>query len=138
MVINYFAVLVAAIVCYVVGWAWYSPILFVKPWLRSRGKDADKIMADMKGMKMPMDKMVIEFITTLVFVAVVAQFVAWMGVWTWLGAVHLSIWLWLGFFAAPLVGAVIWEEGTWLHYAITAGRWLVSLIIVTLILGLWH
>lgn len=30
--VNYLAVLVAALAAFVLGWAWYSPILFAKPW----------------------------------------------------------------------------------------------------------
>ncbi len=139
MEINYVAVLVAAVVCYLVGWAWYSPLLFVKPWLRARGKDADAVMAQMKNMQMPMDKMLIELVTTVVFAFLVGHItVVWFGVATIQSAIHLSLWLWVTFFAVPLIGAVMWEDMRWQHFAITAGRWLVSLLIITIITGLWH
>src|SRR5438034_8844388 len=37
--VNYWAVLVSAIVVFVLGWLWYSPLLFYKPWMRARGLD---------------------------------------------------------------------------------------------------
>ncbi|MGH7523911.1 MAG: DUF1761 domain-containing protein [Gemmatimonadales bacterium] len=30
--VNYLAVLVAAIAAFILGWIWYSPMLFAKPW----------------------------------------------------------------------------------------------------------
>jgi uncharacterized membrane protein YjfL (UPF0719 family) len=43
--VNYIAVLVAAIVVFVLGWLWYSPLLFYKPWMRARGMDPAVAMA---------------------------------------------------------------------------------------------
>ena len=134
--INYVAVLVAAVASFVIGWAWYSPLLFVKPWLRSRGKDPEMVMKT--GMQMPWGTMATEFVSTLVVAYVLARFSVLLGVVSWQGAFHLAIWLWLGFQATLLMGAVLWEEMTWQHYAISAGRWLVSLVVMSLILGLWH
>ena len=31
--LNYLAVLVTAVAGFLLGWLWYSPVLFVKPWL---------------------------------------------------------------------------------------------------------
>jgi len=39
--LNLLAVLVAAISTMVVGFLWYSPILFAKPWMREMGYDPD-------------------------------------------------------------------------------------------------
>ncbi len=37
--VNYLAILVAAVGVFVLGWLWYSPLLFFKPWMRLRGMD---------------------------------------------------------------------------------------------------
>src|SRR4029077_9586655 len=39
--VNLLAVLVAAIATMLVGFIWYSPILFAKPWMREMGYDPD-------------------------------------------------------------------------------------------------
>ena len=45
--LNWLAVLVAAISTMVVGFLWYSPLLFAKPWMREMGYDpADKAKTD--------------------------------------------------------------------------------------------
>ena len=43
--VNYLAVLVAAVVVFILGWLWYSPLLFYKPWMRLRGLDPNAAMA---------------------------------------------------------------------------------------------
>lgn len=35
--INLWAVLAATVVTYLIGWAWYSPLLWQKPWVAARG-----------------------------------------------------------------------------------------------------
>lgn len=134
--INYLAVLVAAFVSFIIGWAWYSPLLFVKPWMRARGMDPEKVMAD--GMQMPWGKMVAEFVSTLVVAYVLAHLSVLLNVTDWSTAVQLAVWLWLGFQATLLLGTVLWENMSLTHYAISASRWLVSLVVMSIILGLWH
>lgn len=138
LAVNYVAVVVAAVVSFVIGWAWYSPFGFVKQWLRARGKDPEKVMADMKNMSMPMGKMLAELIATLVVAYVLAHLSVLFGVQGWQSALQLAVWLWLGFQATLLFGQVLWEDMTWQHYAISAGRWLVSLVVISLVVGLWH
>ena len=35
--LNYIGIIAATIVAFVIGGAWYSPILFAKPWMRQNG-----------------------------------------------------------------------------------------------------
>ena len=47
MAINLMAVLLAALISYIIGWAWYSQSLFGKQWMKLTGvtqKDMDKVM----------------------------------------------------------------------------------------------
>src|SRR5438034_213058 len=83
--VNYVAVLVAAVAVFVLGWLWYSPLLFFKPWMRLRGMDP---VAAMAGAKMPAGKLLIELARCLVLACVIARLVALLGISTWMGAVH--------------------------------------------------
>ncbi len=134
--VNYVAVVVATIAAFVIGWAWYSPLLFVKPWLRAQGKDPHMAMSS--GMKMPYQSMLIEFFATLVLAYVLARLSVLLGITSWDAAVEFAVWIWLGFYAAANVGRVLWEGSNWTLYAINTGRWLVTLVVMSLILGLWH
>ena len=133
--VNYIAVLVAAIVVFVLGWLWYSPLLFYKPWMRARGMDPAVAMA---GAKMPTGKLVIELVRCFVLAYIVAHFVAALGITNWLGAVHFGIFLWIGLPVILLVGSILWENTPVKVAAIHAGDWLVKLLVIPIIVTLWQ
>ena len=133
--VNYLAVLVAAIVVFVLGWLWYSPLLFYKPWMRARGMDPAAAMA---GAKMPAGKLVIELVRCIVLAYVIAHFVAALGVNNWLGAVHFGFMLWVGFPVILLIGSVLWENVPVKVAAIHAGDWLVKMLVIPIIVSVWH
>ena len=132
---NYWAVLVAAVTVFVLGWLWYSPLLFFKPWMRLRGMDP---VAAMAGAKMPGGKLLIELGRCLVLAYAIARFVALLGVSSWLGAVHLGLFLWIGFPVIVLTGSVLWENIPWKVAAIHAGDWLVKMLVIPIIVSVWH
>jgi len=129
-------VLVAAIASFVIGWAWFSPLLFVKPWMKLRGIDPEAAMAG--GMKMPYGTMAVEFVSTLVVAFFIAEFAAWVGAGSVMGGLVLGFWIWLGFYATTLLGGVLWEKVPLKLYAIIAGRWFVSILAMAAILGAWR
>src|SRR6059036_3524248 len=105
--VNYLAVLVSAVAVFVLGWLWYSPLLFFKPWMRLRGLDP---VAAMSGAKMPVGKLVIEFARCFVLAYVIARFVALLGVGSGLGAIRFGLATWIGFPVIVLTGSVLWEN----------------------------
>src|SRR5467141_2877330 len=133
--VNYIAVLVAAIVVFVLGWLWYSPLLFYKPWMRARGLDP---VAAMAGAKMPGGKLLVELVRCLLLAYVIARFVALLGIASFFGAVHFGLFLWIGFPVNILTGSVLWEN-TWVKgAAIHACDWLVKLLVIPIIVTLWR
>jgi len=133
LIINYWAVLVAAVAAFVVGWVWYGPI-FGKRWMHLHGKSHEST----GGMKMPMGNMAIEFIAGLVTAYVLARLVALLGVIDVVGAVHLTVWVWLGFIAATFVGGVLWEGEKWELFWIKVGGRFLTILVMTVILGVWR
>jgi len=133
--VNYLAVLVAAVVVFVLGWLWYSPLLFYKPWMRLRGLDPDAAMA---GAKMPVGKLVIELLRCLVLAYVIAHFAGALGISGWFGAVHFGVLLWFGFPLILLTGSVLWDNVPWKVAAIHSGDWLVKLVVISIILSMWR
>lgn len=105
--VNYLAVLVAAIVVFILGWLYYSPLLFFKPWMRARGLDPDAAMA---GAKMPAGKLVIELVRCLVLAFIIAHLISALGISNWMVGAHLGFLLWIGFPLVLLTGSVIWEN----------------------------
>jgi hypothetical protein len=133
--VNYLAVVLAAVVVFVLGWLWYSPLLFFKPWMRLRGKDP---VAAMAGAKMPGGKLVIELIRCLVLAYVIALFVNHLSISSVMGAVHFGLLTWIGFPVIILTGSVLWENIPWQVAAIHAGDWLVKLVVIAVIVSLWR
>lgn len=133
--VNFLAVLVAAVVVFVLGWLWYSPVLFFKPWMRARGMDP---VAAMAGAKMPVGKLLIEFARCLVLAYVIAHFVTALALGTWMSAVHLGLFLWIGFPVIILIGSMLWENTPWKVAAIHAGDWLVKLVAIAIIVHAWR
>jgi hypothetical protein len=133
--VNYLAVLIAAIAVFVLGWLWYSPLLFYKPWMRARGMDP---VAAMAGAKMPAAKLVIELARCLVLAYVIARFVALLGISNWMGAVHFGFMLWIGFPVILLIGSMLWENVPLKVAAIHAGDWLVKLLVIPIIVSVWQ
>jgi Protein of unknown function (DUF1761) len=133
--VNYLAVLVAAIAVFVLGWLWYSPLLFFKPWMRARGMDPAVAMA---GAKMPAGKLVVELVRCILLAYIIARFVALLGVSNWMGAVHFGFFLWIGFPVILLTGSVLWDNVPLKVAAIHAGDWLVKLLVIPIIVSVWQ
>ena len=133
--VNYLAVVVAAVVVFILGWLWYSPLLFYKPWMRARGLDPAAAMA---GAKMPVGKLAVELLRCLVLAFIVAHVAAALGVIDSFGAVHLGLFLWIGFPVVLLTGSVLWDNVPVKVAAIHAGDWLVKLLVIPLIVSLWR
>ena len=123
-------VLVATLVVFVVGWLWYSPLLFFKPWMQLRGKDP---AAAMTG-KMPMGKLVVELARCFVFSYLVAHLVVNNELHHVTSAIHMGVFYWVTFPVVMLVGTVTWEDLNWKVAAIHAGEYLVKLLLIPIII----
>ena len=135
MHVNVVAVLVTTLVVFVLGWLWYSPLLFFNPWMRLRGLDPAAAMA---GAKMPVGKLVIEFARCFILVYVVTRIATLHSDLSLLGSIHIGLFLWLGFPVILLTGSVIWDNVPWKVAAIHAGDWFVKLLVISIIARVWH
>src|SRR5882672_9960053 len=95
--VSFLPVLVAAVVVFVLGWLWYSPVLFYTPWMRLRGLDP---VAAMAGAKMPGGKLLVELVRCLLLAYVIALLVARLGIVSWLMAVPFGFMVAIG---VPLI-----------------------------------
>lgn len=131
---NYLAVVVAAVAAFVLGALWYSPVVFGKAYAEVRGLDP-RAMVEMRP---PVAELVGEFARNLVIAFVLGHFVARLGISDWKGAVQLALWVWVGFQAMLLMGAVLHEKLPWRLYAIHVGDALVKTLLMTVILAAWR
>lgn len=133
--VNLMHVLVATVVIFLLGWLWYSPLLFFKPWMRLRGQDPAAAMANQK---MPAGRLLVELIRCFVFSYLVAHLVGVIHVDSLFMAAHFSLFLWVAFPVVLFTGLVLWENVNWKVAAIDAGDWLVKLLVVSILTGLWR
>lgn len=129
--LNWLAIIVAAISAFVIGGLWYSPLMFVKRWMKETGitPDPDK-----------RQNMLIIFGLALLLSLIAAFFLA-MFIGPKAGAGFGAM---AGFMAG--VGWVItfmgisylFESRTFVHFLINAGYSVLSLTIMGLIIGAWQ
>ena len=131
--INYLAVFVSALVAFVVGGLWYSPLLFGKTYMVLRGMDPNSATE----MVMPAGEIIGEFARWLVLAFIVAHLMVRLGISDVAGALVFGGWMWLAIYTA-LLGSVVHEAYPWRLYAIHAGDGLAKLALICAILGLWR
>lgn len=133
-IINPWAVLVAAIVAMVLGSVWYS---FKTPtgklWLKELGTKAPTPEEMKAKNKEAMRAMGLYSIGVLVTVYVLFHMLATYKTMTYTMALQGALWTWLGFYAAPGIGSVVFEQKSWKLYAVNQGFFLVMLTISSLI-----
>jgi len=133
VVVNYVAVVVAAVASVVLGAIWYGP-LFGKVWMKAAGKtksDIDKSKGDMPKMY------AITIAGSLATAYVLAVFIGWAQVTTIALAVILAFLVWLGFVVTSSLGTVVWESRNQQSFLIDVSYSFVSLIIMAAIIVVW-
>ena len=129
--VTFLPILAAGIAAAIIGWIWYHPRVFGGVWMRLSGITPE--MIERNKSRMP----IYAFVALLaaMLVAYVMNFfgIAW-NVTDASGAAELGFWCWAGFAAPPMLGMVLWEGKALRTYAIVAGYWLVTFIVIAEIL----
>jgi Protein of unknown function (DUF1761) len=128
---NYLAVIVAAVAAFVASLVWYT--VFGNAWMELRGIDS----ATAPDTGTPAWTMLFVVIQSLVVAFMLAYIVVHLGVVDWRGAVRLGALVWV-FPAMILLGSVVHENVPLMLAAIHAGDWLVKILLMTVILGVWR
>lgn len=132
VVVDFVAILVAAIVSMAVGFIWYSKPLFAKAWLDEVGLTEEKLG---KG---PGIGFLWAFIAALVTAYVMAHFVQYTGAVTAGAGAATGFWIWLGFVATSLGMNMIFEQKSLKLFSINAGMQLANFIIMGALLAGWR
>lgn len=140
--VNCWAILVAALASFFLGWAWHSPLLFMKAWLKERGmkepskKDREKMM---KGMWKPMlGNFLALLLTAYVLTYVIQSAEAFSKTSGVAAGLQAGFWIWLGFIATTALNTVLWEKASWKLYFINVGHHLAGLLLMGAILAAWQ
>jgi hypothetical protein len=130
---NFWAILVSALILWFLGAAWYSPVLFVKPWMAALKITPHAV--DKKGL---VPGMISSLIGDLILAFVMAHFIFWSGGSTIGWGAFIGFLIWFGFFAAPSFPQGIYEKRPFALFVINNGYWLVGLVIVGALLAVWR
>ena len=130
---NHLAILASAILQWLLGAIWYSPVLFAKPWAAMVGitPGGSKKNAMIAGM-------ITSFVGSLVLSFVLAHLILWSGATTAAWGALIGFIAWAGFMAAPFSASYIYEGRPFKLFAINLGYWLVCLLASGVLLALWH
>lgn len=128
---NYAAVIVSAIVYWLLGALWFG-FLFSKPWMALEHITEDQV----KGMS-PVLPYIITFLLNLVIAFVLAQICNWRNANTAARGAAVGILLWIGFVGPVTYATYMYEMRPWQLFAINEFYPLVGLCVMGVILGAW-
>jgi len=129
---NLWAVLVSALILWILGAVWYSPALFANPWMAALGIVPG---GPKKGLAAGM---ISSFLGDLLVAFVLLHFVLWSGAETAATGAFIGFVSWLGFIAATQFPQGIYESRPPRLFVINSGYWLVGLLIIGGLLAVWR
>src|SRR6266550_5441428 len=95
--VNLFAVLVSAIATMVVGFLWYSPMLFASPWMKLMGYDPNDKAKIAEMQKSAGPSYALAFVASMLSAAVLGKIIAIASVHSALYGMKFGFAMWLGF-----------------------------------------
>jgi hypothetical protein len=135
--VNLWSVLVAAISTMIVGFIWYSPMLFAKPWMVLMGYDPND-KAKMDEMRKSAGKSyAISFVASLISALVLGKIIDVTSVQSPLYGMKIGFAVWLGFVTTVQLTAKLFGNQPTKLYLINTGYQLVCYLVMGAILAVW-
>lgn len=135
--LNHWAIVVSALILWILGALWYSPPLFAKPWMAALRIEppAEMTAAHKKSLYAGM---ISSLVGDLILAFVMMHVIAWSGAHTVAWGAFIGFLCWIGFIAAPAFPQGIYERRPVSLFFINTGYWLVGLLIVGILLATWR
>jgi hypothetical protein len=135
--VNLWSVLVAALSTMIVGFIWYSPMLFAKPWMVLMGYDPND-KAKMDEMRKSAGKSyAISFVASLISALVLGKIIDVTSVQSPLYGMKIGFAVWLGFVTTVQLTAKLFGNQPTKLYLINTGYQLVCYLVMGAILAVW-
>ena len=128
---NHMHVFLAALLQWVIGAVWYSPVLFANPWT-----SLAEVRPDAKGFRMVLG-MIISFLGCLIVCSALMHVIWWSGVNGFKAGAKVGLVVWAGFICAPLAAQCLYDGRPFKHFAATSVYWLVVLVAAAALLSHW-
>ncbi len=135
--VNLLSVLAAGIATMILGFVWYSPALFAKPWMREMGYDLND-KAKLKEMQKSAGPTYgIAFLAGLVSAFMLGKILSITPIDTALYGMKLGFGVWLGFVATVQLTGALFMKSSMKLLAINTGYQLVCYLVMGAILAVW-
>lgn len=134
MKLNYPAVIVAAVIHFIIGGLWYG-LIFGNTFIKITGWTPAQL--EQIAAQSHWTQYLIAFLTSLTLVYILAHFVQYTGAKGAAGGMQTAFWLWLGFVATTQLATVIFEQRKLGLYLLNVGYHLVAGLICGALLAAW-
>lgn len=129
---NYLAILLAAIVCFLIEAAWYS--YFLEAWLKGIGRNDAWLIST--GVN-PALQYATALLSEALIAAMISTFTQLTGLQTAYRGMKVAAGLWIGCVLTTLATEYAFEIRSYRLFAINAGFWLVGMVVMGAIVGAW-
>ena len=136
--LNWLAVLVAAISTMVVGFLWYSPLLFAKPWMREMGYDPNDKAKTEEMKKTAGPAYAGSMVAGLLSAFTLALILHGLRAEDLHFGIMASFHIWLGFVATVQFTGALFMKQSMKLFAINTGYQLVCYLVMGAILTVWR
>jgi hypothetical protein len=130
---NPWAILVSALILWMLGAVWYSPVLFAKPWM-----NALSIVPDPSKKNSMIAGMISSLLCDVLVAFALAHMVMWIDAERFAGGAFVGFICWFGFIAATQFPQGIYEGRPTRLFWINSGYWLVGLLIIGGVIAVWR
>ncbi len=137
MSVNLWSVLVAGIATMVLGFLWYSPLLFARSWMIAMGHDPEDKSKTQEMQKSAGKSYVISFAASLVSAFVLGKIIHITTVNSVLYGMKIGFAIWLAFVTTVQLTAKLFGNQSTRLYLINTGYQLVCYLAMGAILAVW-
>jgi hypothetical protein len=142
ILINWWAILVAAIVSIIIGSIWYGP-LFGKLWMRIMDIQSLSQERKQEMQKAAWKSYLTQFVLSVITFYIFAHYIkGWQPEPGAMGGIINGLWIWLGFIMPTVAGNALWsgksKKMAWSLFLVLAGYNLILYLVVGAILGGWQ
>jgi hypothetical protein len=135
--VNYVALVLAAVASLILGFVWYSKMLFGTPWMKEMGLSSDSMKKAQKELgKLYGLSFVVSIVTAYVLSHVMTLSMSYFNTSPLTTALNTSFWMWLGFMMPVQLTGEIFGGKNWKLLAINTGYQLVSLVLMGVVIAL--
>jgi hypothetical protein len=135
MKINYPAVIVAAIIHFMIGGLWYG-LIFGNKFIELIGWSPEKLAE--VGSQSHVKEYLFAFLCSLILAYILAHFIRYTNATSAVGGIQTAFWLWLGFVPTTQLATVIFEQRRLGLFVLNVSYQLVACLICGALLAAWR